>query len=139
MGIKEDKHIILEKLNSPEFLKRIRKSNISTVIIFGSICTDEFHELSDVDIALLSEDKINLDNILDIELFLERYLQREVDVLDLRSNTLDIFIKMNILNSSKVIYSSDENKLLQKFCEDTHRIYKENEDFIYFRRMDVLS
>lgn len=46
---------------------------------------------------------------------------------------------MNILNSGKVIYSKDNDTLFNKFCEETDRIYRENENFMYFRRRDVLS
>lgn len=135
----EDKNIILDKLASVEFIKFISKFNISTVVVFGSICNGEFNELSDVDIALLGKNKILLDSILDIELFLERFLERQIDVVDLRSDTLDLFIKINILNSGKVIYSADNNELFESFCDETDRIYKENKNFMYFRRGDVLS
>lgn len=135
----EDKNIILDKLASEEFIKFISKFNISTVVIFGSVCNSEFNELSDVDIALLGKNKILLDSILDIELFLERFLERQIDVVDLRSDTLDLFIKINILNSGKVIYSADNNQLFESFCDETDRIYKENKNFMYFRRGDVLS
>lgn len=57
----------------------------------------------------------------------------DIDIVDLRDDNLDMFIKMNILNNGKVIYSLDDNKLLEKFCDETHRIYKENEAFMYFR------
>ena len=92
-----------------------------------------------MDIAVFGKNKIPLDNILDIELFLEGFLKRQIDVIDLRSDTLDLFIKINILNSGNIIYSKDNNELLEKFCDDTDRIYKENENFMYFRRVDVLS
>ncbi|MEL7596713.1 MAG: nucleotidyltransferase domain-containing protein [Clostridiaceae bacterium] len=135
----EDRSIILDKLASVEFIKFISKFNISTVVAFGSICNGGFNELSDVDIALLGKNKILLDSILDIELFLERFLERQIDVVDLRSDTLDLFIKINILNSGKVIYSADNNQLFESFCDETDRIYKENKNFMYFRRGDVLS
>ncbi|WMJ79349.1 nucleotidyltransferase domain-containing protein [Clostridium sp. MB40-C1] len=139
MSTLEDKNIILDKLNSTEFIEFMRNFDIDNVVVFGSICNDEFNELSDVDIALLGENKISLDNILDIELFLERLLEREIDVIDLRSESLDLFVKINILNSGKIIYSTDDNKLFEEFCDYTDRIYRENEDFMYFRRGDVLS
>ncbi|MCY6354181.1 nucleotidyltransferase domain-containing protein [Clostridium sp. ZS2-4] len=135
----EDKNVILDKLASDEFIKFISKFNIFSVVILGSICNEEFNELSDVDIALLGKNKIPLDNILDIELFLERFLERQIDVVDLRSHTLDLFIKINILNNGDVIYSTDNNKLFERFCYETDRIYRENENFMYFRRADVLS
>lgn len=139
LSIIEDKNIILEKLKSTKFADFISKFNVNSVILFGSICNDEFNELSDVDIALLGQNKISLDNILDIEFFLEGFLARKIDVIDLNSDNLDLFVKINILNKGYVIYSEDEKKLFEKFSDETDRIYKENEDFIYFRRRDVLS
>ncbi|GAA0788595.1 nucleotidyltransferase domain-containing protein [Hathewaya limosa] len=138
MSTLNDKSIILNKLSSDEFIKFIGEFNIDSVLVFGSICNDEFNEESDVDIALLGKHKIDLENILDIELFLEGFLEREIDVIDLRSESLDLFVKINILNNAKIIYSTDHNKLFDEFCDYTDKIYKENEDFIYFRRKDVL-
>ena len=139
LSILEDKKIILSKLTSAQFIEFINRFDIYSIIVFGSVCNDEFNELSDVDIAILGRNKIPLDNILDIELFLEKFLDRQIDVIDLRSNTLDLFVKINILNSGNVIYSTDNNQLFEKFCEETDRIYRENENFMYFRRFDVLS
>lgn len=139
LNIIEDKNIILNKLTSAKFIEFISKFDVYNVMIFGSICNNEFNELSDVDVAVLGKNKILLDSILDIELFLEGFLGRQIDVIDLRSDTLDLFIKINILNSGNIIYSKDNNELFEKFCEDTDRIYKENENFMYFRRVDVLS
>ena len=134
-----DKTIILDKLKSAEFLEFISKFDLSSIIVFGSLCTDDFNEASDVDIAILAESNIPLDSILDIELFLEKFLKRPIDVLDLKSDNLDIFIKINILNKGKVLFTKDNNKLLEQLCEETNRIYKENEDYMFFRRVDVLS
>jgi len=139
LSILEDKKIILSKLISAQFIEFISRFDIYSIIVFGSVCNDEFNELSDVDIAILGRNKIPLDNILDIELFLEKFLDRQIDVIDLRSDTLDLFVKINILNSGNVIYSTDNNQLFEKFCEETDRIYRENENFMYFRRGDVLS
>ncbi|SFB03624.1 type VII toxin-antitoxin system MntA family adenylyltransferase antitoxin [Clostridium frigidicarnis] len=139
MNIAEIKNDIINKLNSEYFFEFIDKFNINSVMLFGSICTEDFNELSDVDIAILGENKLPLDNILDIELFLEELLKRDIDVVDLKSNSLDMFVKINILNTGKVLHTTDENKLFERFCDDINRIYIENADFMYFRRRDVLS
>lgn len=139
MSIVDEKRKILNKINSSEFSDFISKFGISTVVIFGSICNDEFNEFSDVDIAVLSENKLKLDNILDIELFLEKFLEREIDVIDLKSDNLDIFVKINILNDGKLIYCNDNKKEFEKFCDETDWVYRENENFIYFRKVDLLS
>jgi predicted nucleotidyltransferase len=134
-----DKTIILDKLKSAEFLEFINKFDLSSIIVFGSLCTDDFNEASDVDIAILAEGKISLDSILDIELFLEKFLKRSIDVIDLKSDNLDLFIKINILNNGKVLFTKDNNRLLEQLFDETNRIYIENQDYMFFRRVDVLS
>lgn len=132
--IKEE---ILNKLKSEEFTGFIKRFDIINIAVFGSILTEEFNEESDVDIAVLGRGSFSLDDILEIELFLERFLEREIDVVDLKSKTLDIFVKISILNSCEIIYSTD-NKVFEEFCDDVEWIYRENENFIHFRKVDVL-
>lgn len=132
-----NKNTILEKLHSDDLKSFIEKFNLDNIMVFGSLLTDEFNEESDVDIAILGNEAIALDDILEIELFLEGFLERPIDVVDLRSSTLDIFVKINILNSCKLIYSFNERSF-EKFCDEVHWIYKENEDYFYFRERDVL-
>lgn len=67
------------------------------------------------------------------------YSKEEIDILDLRSTNLDLFVKINVLNNGEVIYSTDNNKNFNIFYDETDTIYKENENFIYFRKVDVLS
>lgn len=134
-----DKAEIIEKLNSKEVTDIINKYNITTMIMFGSITNDEFDEESDIDLALLSSRAIELDNILEMELFFENLLNREIDILDLNSESLDLFVKISILNTGKVIYSADNEKSLNILYNETDKIYRENENFIYFRKVDVLS
>jgi len=132
--IKEE---ILKKLKSEEFTGFIKRFDIINIAVFGSILTEEFNEESDVDIAVLGRGSFSLDDILEVELFLERFLEREIDVVDLKSKTLDIFVKISILNSCEIIYSTD-NKVFEEFCDDVEWIYRENENFIHFRKVDVL-
>ncbi|WP_238917841.1 nucleotidyltransferase domain-containing protein [Clostridium sp. YIM B02555] len=133
-----DKEQIIDKLKSNEFVDFINKYNIITVILFGSINGNDFNEESDVDLAMIADTEIELDKVLDIELFLQNLLDREIDVLDLRNDEVDLFVKINILNNGKVIYSLDNNEALEAIYNETDRIYKENENFMYFRRGDVL-
>ncbi|MBM7871395.1 putative nucleotidyltransferase [Clostridium pascui] len=138
-----DKIEIIEKLKSEEVFNFIKKYNITTMLMFGSIVSDdldnEFNEESDVDIALLASKSIELDSILEIELFFQNLLNREIDVLDLRSESLDIFVKISILNTGKIIYTEDNGMSLEVLYNETDRIYRENENFMYFRKVDVLS
>ncbi|KGK85855.1 nucleotidyltransferase domain-containing protein [Clostridium sp. HMP27] len=138
-----DKVEIIEKLKSEEVFNFIKKYNIITMLMFGSIVSDdldnEFNEESDVDIALLASKSIELDSILEIELFFQNLLNREIDVLDLRSESLDIFVKISILNTGKIIFTEDNGMSLEILYNETDRIYRENENFMYFRKVDVLS
>ncbi|MGH4121318.1 type VII toxin-antitoxin system MntA family adenylyltransferase antitoxin [Clostridium sp.] len=129
---------IIENLNSKEVTDFINKNNITTLVMFGSITNDDFNQESDVDLALLADKEIELENILDLELLLENLLNREIDILDLRSEALDLFVKISILNTGKVVYTKDKCKSLENLYDETDKIYRENENFIHFRKGDVL-
>jgi len=129
----------MDKLKSEEVMNFLNKDNISTVLTFGSFNNDNFSEESDIDIAIIGKHKIDLEEILEIELFLGRLIKREIDVIDLKSRSLNLFLKINVLNDGIVIYSNDDNYNLEKLKDETDKIFKENEDFFWFRRKDVLS
>ena len=139
MNLEDEKNLIMDKLKSKEVVNFLNKYNISSMLTFGSFNNDNFSEESDIDIAIIGKHKIDLDEILEFELFLEKLLKREIDVIDLRSGSLNIFVKINVLNEGIIIYSNDDNYILDKFIDITDKIYKENEDFFWFRRKDVLS
>lgn len=130
---------ILEQLNGDEIKSYFERVNLNTVVVFGSLVNGEFNDASDIDIAILSEEKININNILKIELYLEDIFNRPIDVVDLNSESLDIFIKINILNNNEVIYSKDNGKLLSELIDRTEWYYRENEHFFKCRRRDLLS
>ena len=134
-----NKEAIIGLLSSKETYEVLRKYNITTISMFGSIVNGEFTEESDVDLAIIGDSPFKLDEILDLELFFENLLKREIDLLDLRSQSLDLLVKINILNTCRIIYSTDNNKNFNILYNKTDRIYTENENFIYFRKVDVLS
>jgi len=139
LNLEDEKKLIMGKLKSEDVVKFLNKYNISSMLTFGSFNNDNFSEESDIDIAIIGEDKLELDEILETELFLERLLKREIDVIDLRSRNLSIFLKINVLNEGLITYSNDDNYNLEIFKDETDRVYKENENFFWFRRKDVLS
>lgn len=140
MQLNDEKKLIMNKLKSEEMMNFLSKYDISSMLTFGSFNNKEnFTEESDIDIAIIGKHKIDLEEILEIELYLERELNREIDVIDLRSEELNIFIKIRVLNEGKIIYCNDNNNVLEEFKNETDRIYKENENFFWFRRKDVLS
>ena len=139
LNLEDEKKLIMDKLKSEEVMNFLNKDNISTVLTFGSFNNDNFSEESDIDIAIIGKHKIDLEEILEIELFLGRLIKREIDVIDLKSRSLNLFLKINVLNDGIVIYSNDDNYNLEKLKDETDKIFKENEDFFWFRRKDVLS
>ena len=130
---------ILDKLKSKELKNYLSKLDINNALVFGSISTDNFNEESDVDIAILGTSKLTIKEILKLELFLEDLLERNIDVIDLNSDNLDIFIKIDILNDGKSIYTTDNNKFLEKFIEKVDWYYRENEYYFKCRRRELLS
>ncbi|HEX9026358.1 MAG TPA: nucleotidyltransferase domain-containing protein [Clostridium sp.] len=139
MELEDEKKLIMGKLKSEEVVNFLNKYDISTMLTFGSINNEEFTKESDIDIAIIGKHKIDLDEILEIELFLAKLLNKEIDVIDLKSEGLYIFLKINVLNDGEIIYSNDDNYNFEVFKNETDKIYKENENFFWFRRKDVLS
>ena len=92
-----------------------------------------------MDITILGTSKLTIKEILKLELFLEDLLERNIDVIDLNSDNLDIFIKIDILNDGKSIYTTDNNKFLEKFIEKVDWYYRENEYYFKCRRRELLS
>ena len=139
MELKDEKKLIMDKLKSEEVANFLNKYDISSMLTFGSVNNDDFTQNSDIDIAIIGKHKIDLEEILEIELFLAKLLNKDIDVIDLKSESLYIFLKINVLNEGEIIYSNDNNYNLEMFKDETDKIYKENENFFWFRRKDVLS
>ena len=139
MDLEDEKKSIMDKLKSEEVVSFLNKYEISSMLTFGSLNNEDFCEDSDIDIAIIGKHKIDLEEILEIELFFAKLLNKEIDVIDLKSEGLYIFLKINVLNEGEIIYSNDDNYNLEVFKDETDKIYKENENFFWFRRKDVLS
>lgn len=130
---------MLEISKDLELEEIAERYHLNNIMLFGSSLTDEFNEYSDIDIAVLGTNPLELDALFELEDFFENQFHRTIDVVDLRSESLDFFIKVNILNTAQVIFDSDSEKMLTSLKEQVERYYRENENFFYFRRMDVLS
>ena len=137
--MKEEQLKILSKLSGNQLIEYISKLSVNSILVFGSVITEEFNEESDVDIAIFGTSKFNITEILKLESFLEDLLERSIDVIDLRSENLDIFIKINILNNGEVLYSTDNNKNLETLKEEVDWYYRENEHYFECRKRDLLS
>lgn len=131
--------IILSKLNDEKTAEIFDKFNIYEAIVCGSVITDEFTDDSDVDIAVMTNRKIKLDEILKIEMFFEDYLGRSIDVVDINSDSLDFFVKVSMLNNGRLIYSKDNGEFLNKIIDELDWYYKENENFFMCRKRDLIS
>ena len=77
---KED---ILRLVKSNEFKEIFKRNNIENVIIFGSLTKDDFNEESDIDIAIIGENKISDTVDLNLTLELEDFLGRSIDLIDI--------------------------------------------------------
>jgi len=135
----EEQLNIVNKLKCNEIKEYASKLSINNILVFGSLITDEFNEESDVDIAILGDIKLHIKDVLRLELFFEDLLEKPIDVVDLRSETLDLFIKIDILNTGKSIYTTDNNESLERFIDELDWYYKENEHYFQCRKRDLIS
>lgn len=134
----KSKEDIIDFFNNEDTIAYLKKHNINIVILFGSIVTDKFEDYSDIDISIISKDKISINTIFSLEEFLESKLGRSIDVVDLQCSTLETNIKVSILDDGIIVYNDDTYNLYNKIYMETERKYKENETFRYFRERDVI-
>lgn len=132
------KEYIFDKLKSDECTNKFKELELNTVMLFGSVLTEEFEDYSDIDIAILSEKDINLNTILYLEEYLEKFLDREVDIINLRDKNLDLNMKVTIYDNSMIIYNDDNLRLYNIDYVKTEHLYKDNETFRFFRERDVI-
>lgn len=115
------------------------KYKLNSILVFGSIVTEEFHEESDIDFAVIGQAKLTLDEKLAMELELEDLLEREIDVIDLNDNELNVFVKIQALNNGITMFTNDQEDTLQKCIQETEYYYRINESFFAMRRKELLS
>lgn len=120
------KEELLTLINSNEFRNLFLNYNITNIILFGSITTNDFNEESDVDIAIISKEKLAFKDELTLTLQLEAFLKREIDIIDINDPNVNNMVKISALNSKQVIIKDD---LLNKAIETYEELYKENEEF----------
>jgi len=112
-------HAISEKLR-PYFKD---KKNVLLVILFGSFGTPDETTLSDIDIAVLLEDKIALMDELKLSADLSIILKRDdVDLVLLRNAPVNIAHKA--LSTGRIIYKGDHLKVAD-FVEETLNAYRD--------------
>lgn len=117
----------------------MKKFQLNSILVFGSIVTEEYNEESDVDFAVIGQDILTLQQKLAMELILEDLLNREIDVIDLNDTSLDIFVKIQALNNGIVICTNDQEESLNNCKEQTEHYYRVNASFFAKRRRELLS
>lgn len=132
----KSKEEILNIISSDEFKEIFINKNINNVIIFGSLSKGDFSIESDIDIAIISEEKLSIMDELNITAKLEDILGRSIDLIDINDNNINNFIKIEALNSKLVVM---KNELLESTIEYYDKFYKENEEFWYLLDKEVLS
>lgn len=106
------------------FLKE--KLSSSLIYLFGSTVKGTVHNGSDIDIAFLSEKKLDTYDLFMMAQELAEKLEREVDLIDL-SQASTVF-QAQIIQTGKVIYCNNETEKAQ-FEMKTLKMYaKLNED-----------
>lgn len=125
---KED---ILRLIKSNEFKEIFKRNNIENVIIFGSLTKDDFNEESDIDIAIIGENKISDSVDLNLTLELEDFLGRSIDLIDINDEEIENIIKIEALNSDMVI-------IKDKRYEETYNYYDNlfRENIEFWNRLD---
>ena len=132
----KSKEEILNIISSDEFKEIFINKNINNVIIFGSLSKGDFSIESDIDIAIISEEKLSIMDELNITAKLEDILGRSIDLIDINDDNINNFIKIEALNSKLVVM---KNQLLESTIEYYDKFYKENEEFWYLLDKEVLS
>lgn len=137
-GINNDiksKDEILSIIYSDQLKNIFRNKNIQNVIIFGSLSNDNFNEESDIDIAVIPDSEFTFDDEIDIESQLEDLLGREIDIININSDSVNVLIKFEALNSKLIVMKNDTLNTTIDYYEN---YYKENEEFWYFLDKAVL-
>ena len=137
-GINNDiksKDEILSIISSEQFKNIFLNKNIQNVIIFGSLSNDNFNEESDIDIAVIPDSELTFNDEIDIESQLEDLLGREIDIININSDNVNVLIKFEALNSKLIVMKNDTLNTTIDYYEN---YYKENEEFWYFLDKAVL-
>ena len=119
---------ILTLVKSKEFKDIFLKHNIRNVIIFGSLTKDEFNEESDIDIAIIGDNKISSNLDLNLTLELEDFLERSIDLIDINDEDIENLIKIEALNSEMIIIKDDKyNEKFNYYDQLFIQVYSDNE------------
>lgn len=111
-----EKSLLLQK--AKQFTRRINKSNILSIILFGSVATGEITEMSDIDILVIYDKnytsvKKNVDELtdkyLDEEILISPIILSKKEVKNMLNN-FDSFI-LRVENEGKILYGKSLEKI----------------------------
>ncbi|MEI8087168.1 MAG: nucleotidyltransferase domain-containing protein [Paludibacter sp.] len=96
----------LVEINSERLTELCEQYNVKELYIFGSILTDKFNDLSDIDM-LIQFSQIDVleyfDNYMDLKEALENLFQRDVDLIENQAIRNPIFRQV-IEREKKIVY-----------------------------------
>jgi predicted nucleotidyltransferase len=100
--------------NNLKSIQRIlHKHNVKRAFVFGSVCTENFNDNSDIDIIVAFQKRYfdnYVDNFLSLESELSKLLEREVDIVPEETIQNPYFIQA--INQTKIpIYESGSAKV----------------------------
>ena len=105
----------------------LSKENVTLSYLFGSFALGRETKLSDIDIAILFDDKVRkkdyMEKEIEISSFFSRIfkeMKREIDIVNL--NLSSITLKYQVIKYGKVIYKASE-KIRVKFEVETMNYY----------------
>jgi uncharacterized protein len=99
--------IITDKLN--ELIKLCDTYNVKNLYAFGSVCSTNFNDTSDVDFLVIFDEKISIteytENYFELHYKLEKLFERKIDLMTDNSLSNPFFIK-SIEQSKQLIYAA---------------------------------
>ena len=108
----------MNQLNSEDMSDRIanvleREPGLKLVLMYGSAAADRMRHDSDVDIAVLFDNPLNLEQKMDLISRLERELKRDVDLADLFN--LSGTILKQVLCKGRIVIKNDTGALTRLY------------------------
>ena len=119
-----DKEGIFEKIR----VCLLKNEGIRACFVFGSFVTNDFNDDSDLDIAVLVNEKIQSLKLLSMRQEVERLTDRDVDLIQI-DNDLSLILRNEIATKGELVFSND-TKASDRFFEKTLQMYL---DFMRFR------
>jgi predicted nucleotidyltransferase len=129
----------------PEFEEKIRhvlkkEANIVIAYLFGSAARDEMTSLSDIDIGILFNSRINAMRRYDVKLELMGEISsasglNRVDIVDMEKGS--VLLNYNIIKNGKILKSNDENlrvrfetSILSRYLDEKYYLQRHTDQLL---------